>query len=68
MLWLWRSRRFTGGLVLVFVSLYCGGRFILEFTRDNEIAFWELTLPQVVSLLLFLLAMGGLLLLRRLRP
>ena len=60
MLWLWRSQRFPGALVLVFVSLYCVGRFVLEFTRDNEIVFWGLTLPQAVSMLLFPLAGGGL--------
>ena len=50
MFWLWKSRRLSGRLVFVYFGLYAVMRFFLEFTRDNETAFWGLTIAQVVSL------------------
>lgn len=64
MLWLWRSRRLSGRLVFVYVWLYCAVRFGLELTRDNKMAFGCLTVPQVVSPIVFAVAMSAFLLLR----
>lgn len=56
MLWLWKNGRFSGRLVIVYSILYAVTRFGLEFTRENEMAFWGLTIPQVVSV--FIVALG----------
>jgi phosphatidylglycerol:prolipoprotein diacylglycerol transferase len=50
MLELWRRRWLAGCLLPVYLILYSMSRFGIEFTRDNELAFWGLTIPQVVSL------------------
>jgi phosphatidylglycerol:prolipoprotein diacylglycerol transferase len=49
MLLLWRSGVLRSSLILAYLLLYSVSRFALEFTRDNEMAFWGLTIPQVVS-------------------
>ncbi len=54
MILLWRSRWLSGRLVFAYFAIYCATRFFLEFTRDNEMAFWNLTIPQVVSLVVLL--------------
>ena len=56
MLWLWKNGRFSGRLVIVYSILYAVTRFGLEFTRENEMAFWGLTIPQVVSV--FIVPLG----------
>lgn len=64
MVLLWRSGRLRGRLLLVYVTVYACARFLLEMTRDNEMAFWGLTIPQVVSAVI---ALGGLGVLQALR-
>lgn len=65
MLFLWRKRLLEGRLLFAYLLLYCFVRFFLEFTRDNEMAFWGLTIPQVVSLVILGLTVIALLALRR---
>ncbi len=50
MLWLWKRRWAEGRLIVIYLGVYALSRFLLEFTRQNEMAFWGLTIPQVVSL------------------
>jgi phosphatidylglycerol:prolipoprotein diacylglycerol transferase len=63
--WLFRRRRaFDGSAFLMFVLLYFGGMFFLEFTRGDESRYvgpWRLT--QVVDMILSLAAGVGLLVL-----
>ena len=49
MLWFLKSNRLKGYLIFVYLIIYAISRFIIEFFRDNEMAFWDLTIPQVVS-------------------
>jgi len=65
MLFLWRKRLLEGRLLFAYLLLYCFARFFLEFTRDNEMAFWGLTIPQVVSVAILALSILALLALRR---
>ncbi|HNQ25012.1 MAG TPA: prolipoprotein diacylglyceryl transferase [Phycisphaerae bacterium] len=50
MLLLWRSGRFPGRLLPVYVTAYAGARFLLELTRDNGAVFWGLTVYQILSI------------------
>ena len=67
MLVLWHKGVLQGRLLFVYVGLYCVVRFFLEFTRDNEMAFWGLTIPQVASLIILSLTGAGFALFKRQR-
>jgi phosphatidylglycerol:prolipoprotein diacylglycerol transferase len=67
MLWLWRRRRAQGRLLPMYLGVYASTRFLLEFTRQNEMAFWGLTIPQVVSLVVLAALAPILFMLRRFR-
>ena len=50
LLHLWKGERLTGRLAPLFIVLYCGLRFALEFIRVQEPVLWGLTLAQLLSL------------------
>ena len=62
MLWFWKTGFAKGHLVFVYLILYALARFIVEFTRDNQMAFAGLTVAQVLSMVIGLGAACGLLL------
>ncbi|MCK4292080.1 MAG: prolipoprotein diacylglyceryl transferase [Planctomycetes bacterium] len=64
MLWFWKAGRTQGQLVLVYLVLYAISRFILEFFRDNQMAFGGLTIAQVLSMIIGPLAASVLLVCR----
>jgi len=47
-----------GVLYLIYISIYSFGRFLISFLRTNEDAFWGLQQAQVVSLVVFIVAVG----------
>jgi phosphatidylglycerol:prolipoprotein diacylglycerol transferase len=57
MLWLWKSRCCSGRLLLVYVALYCAVRFLVEFTRVERIAFYGLSIYQVISIVILICAL-----------
>jgi phosphatidylglycerol:prolipoprotein diacylglycerol transferase len=62
MLWFWKTGYAKGRLVFVYLILYALARFIVEFTRDNQMAFSGLTIAQVFSIVIGLGAACGLVL------
>ena len=58
MLWLWKTKRARDSLLLIYLLLYALVRFGIEFIRDNEMAFWGLTIPQVVSIVMAILGLA----------
>ena len=62
MLWFWKRGFARGRLVFIYLILYALARFIVEFTRDNQMAFAGLTVAQVLSIVIGLSAACGFLL------
>ena len=62
MFWFWKRGFVRGRLVFVYLILYAMSRFIVEFTRDNQMAFAGLTVAQVLSIVIGLGSACGLLL------
>jgi phosphatidylglycerol:prolipoprotein diacylglycerol transferase len=58
MLWLWRTKRLSGRLIIAYPVLYAVARFGLDFTREYKMAFWGLTVSQVVSVMVFAAGVG----------
>ena len=52
MLWFWRTGFAKGRLLFIYLILYSSTRFIVEFTRDNQMAFAGLTVAQVLSVII----------------
>ncbi len=55
--WLWSKGLRQGRVFAAYLFLYGAGRFALEFLRGDQSAFYFLTLPQWVSLLLMAAAL-----------
>jgi phosphatidylglycerol:prolipoprotein diacylglycerol transferase len=55
LLWLGRARRFDGFLFWVFILLYSGFRFMIEYLRyyDTNFIFGIFTVSQIISVILF---------------
>lgn len=49
MLFVWHKGWLRGQLLPSYILVYACARFVLEAFRDNEMAFWGLTIAQVVS-------------------
>jgi phosphatidylglycerol:prolipoprotein diacylglycerol transferase len=61
--YLWKRRRFDGEIFLLYLILYSLMRFIIEFYRaDNPYILFNLTLSQLLSIVIFI---GALCILRR---
>ena len=58
LLWLFQHRRFPGQVFLVYLMVYAGLRFIVEFFRENLLIWGSLTIAQLVSLLILGIAVG----------
>lgn len=58
MLWLWKTRRLSGRLMIVYPMMYAVARLGLDFTREYKMAFWGLTVSQVISATVFIAALG----------
>jgi phosphatidylglycerol:prolipoprotein diacylglycerol transferase len=60
LVWLWRRRSFSGQIFAAYLMLYAVARFVIEFFRgDPRGGFFfhgTLSLPQVVSVVLFIVA------------
>jgi phosphatidylglycerol:prolipoprotein diacylglycerol transferase len=60
LVWLWRRRSFSGQIFATYLMLYAVARFIIEFFRGDPRggAFFDgaLSMPQVVSVVLFIVA------------
>ena len=64
-----RWRKYYGEQTALLFILYPVARFIVEATRgDNSPVLWGLTVPQVFSIMAFVLALAGLVALRTARP
>lgn len=50
MLWFWKRGFAKGRLLFVYLIMYACARFLVEFFRDNQIAFAGLTIAQVLSI------------------
>lgn len=52
MFWFWKTKYARGRLLFVYLILYTLTRFIVEFFRDNQMAFADLTVAQVLSIII----------------
>jgi len=52
MIWLWKTKRARGKLWLAYLVFYSGTRFTVEFFRENQMAFANLTVAQVFSIVI----------------
>jgi phosphatidylglycerol:prolipoprotein diacylglycerol transferase len=59
MLYMWKTKRFSGQLFFIYLIIYSISRFILEIFRDNELAFKNITIPQVISIFVLILGISG---------
>lgn len=59
LIWILRHRvNRPGGIYLIYILAYSIGRFVISFWRENEEAFLGLQQPQVVSLIVIVVAVG----------
>lgn len=57
LLYLWKRRKFDGQIFLVFLIVYSIGRSVIEAFRENLIIFGNVTVAQLVSVLIIIPAM-----------
>ncbi len=59
--WLYRHRRFDGQVLVAYIIGYAGLRFVIEFFRENLIVWKNLTVAQVIAIVLMMAAVtaGG---------
>lgn len=59
LIWVLRKRiRPAGGIFLIYISTYSLGRFLISFLRVNDAAFLGLQQAQIVSLIVFIVAIA----------
>jgi len=58
LIWYYRRRRFYGQLFILYLMGYSIYRFIVEYFRDSLINYGPFTMGQVVTMLVFLVALG----------
>lgn len=54
LLYLWKKKKFDGQVFLSFLILYAVERFIVEMYRENLMVFANITVSQLVSVLIFI--------------